>query len=72
MCGYDREVTRTKFIVIMIQYRKSDGTLGEFDSDKLLGINVTGHTFTITLRHYFDDDYDWEDEEITDVVEIRI
>ena len=56
----------------MIQYRKSDGTLGEFDSDKLLSINVTGHTFTITLRHYFDDEWDWEDEEITDVVEIRI
>lgn len=55
----------------MIQYRKSDGTLGEFDSDKLLNINVKEHTFTITLRHYFYD-LDWEDEEITDVVEIRI
>lgn len=56
----------------MIQYRKSDGTLGEFDSDKLLNINVKGHTFTITLRHYLYDEWDWEDEEITNVVEIRI
>jgi hypothetical protein len=56
----------------MIQYRKSDGTLGEFNSDKLLNINVEGHTFTITLRHYFFDDLDWENEEITDVIEIRI
>ncbi len=55
-----------------IQYRKSDGTLGEFDSDKLRSINVNGHGFTITIRHYFYDDWDWEDEEITDVTEIRI
>lgn len=56
----------------MIQYRKSDGTLGEFDPDKLSSITVKEHTFTITLRHYFYDDWDWEDEEITDVTEIRI
>ena len=56
----------------MIQYRKSDGTLGEFDADKLLNISVKEHTFTITLRHYFYDEYDFENEEITDVVEIRI
>ena len=52
----------------MIQYQKSDGTLGEFDPDELSSINVRGNTFTITLRHYFYDEYDWEDEEITDVV----
>ena len=56
----------------MIQYQKSDGTLGEFDSDKLLSIDVKEYTFTITLRHYFYDVWDWEDEEITDVIEIRI
>lgn len=56
----------------MIQYRKSDGTLGEFDYDKLFNIHVNGHTFTITLRHYFYDEYDWKDEEITDVIELRI
>jgi len=55
----------------MIQYRKFDGTLGEFDSDKFLNISVKGRTFVITLRHYYDD-WDWEDEEITDVIEIRI
>jgi hypothetical protein len=57
---------------MIIQYRKSDGALGEFDSNKLDRIGFNGHTFTITLRHYFYDDYDWEDEEITDVVEIKI
>ena len=56
----------------MTQYRKSDGTLGEFDSDKLLNISVKRNTFTITLRHYFYDEYDWDNEEITDVIEIRI
>jgi hypothetical protein len=56
----------------MIQYRKSDGTLGEFDTDKLSDIRVKGNTFTIILRHYFYDEWDWEDEEITDVIEIRI
>ena len=56
----------------MIQYRKSDGTLGEVDSDKILSIDVKEHTFTITLRHYFYDEWDWEDEEITNVIEIRI
>ena len=56
----------------MIQYRKSDGTLGEFDSNKLYRIGLNGRTFTITLRHYLYDDYEWEDEEITNVVEIRI
>lgn len=58
--------------MIIIQYRKSDGTLGEFDPDKLLNISVKEHTFTITLRDYYWDDWDWEDEEITDIVEIRI
>lgn len=56
----------------MIQYRKIDGTLGEFDSDKFYKIDINGHTFTITLRHYFYDEYEWENEEITDVIEIRI
>lgn len=56
----------------MIQYRKSDGTLGEFTSDKLFNISVKENAFTITLRDYYWDDWDWEDEEITDVVEIRI
>lgn len=56
----------------MVQYRKSNGTLGEFDSDELFKISVKEHTFTITLRRYFYDEWDWEDKEITDVTEIRI
>ena len=56
----------------MIQYRKSDGTLGTCDFDKILNITVKEHSFTITLRDYFDDDWDWEDEKITDIIEMRI
>ncbi len=56
----------------MIQYRKSDGILGEFDSDKLYSINAKEHSFTITLRHYGWDEYDWWNEEITDIIELRI
>lgn len=56
----------------MIQYKKSDGTLGEFSSDELHSIRVEGHTFIITLRHYEWDEYDWVDEEITDIIEFRI
>ena len=56
----------------MIQYRTSDGRLGEFYSDKLYSIGVNGSTFTITLKHYGYDEYDFWYSEITDVVEIRI
>ena len=56
----------------MIQYRKSDGTLGEFRSDKLYSIKAKEHSFTITLRHYGRDEYDWVNEEITDIIELRI
>ena len=56
----------------MIQYRKSDGTFGEFRSDKLYSVEAKEHTFTITLRHYGWDEYDWENEEITDITEIKI
>ena len=56
----------------MIQYRKSDGTLGTCDFDNILNITVKAHSFTITLRDYFDDDWDWEDEKITDIIEMRI
>ena len=54
----------------MIQYRKSDGTLGEFDSDRQFHINSTGHTFTVTIVGW--DEYDFWYEEITDIVELRI
>jgi hypothetical protein len=56
----------------MIQYRKSDGTLGEFDNDKLHSIEVNEHSFTATLRYYGWDEYDWSDEKITDIIELRI
>ena len=56
----------------MIQYRKSDGTLGEFDNDKLRSIEVNEHSFTANLRHYGWDEYDWSDEKITDIIELRI
>lgn len=56
----------------MIQYRKSDGTLEQCDSDKITSINVNGNTFTINLRYYGWDEYDFWNEEITDVIEIRI
>ena len=56
----------------MIQYRKSDGSLGEFDSDKQFSISSNGHTFTITITHYGWDEYDFWYEEINDVIELRI
>lgn len=56
----------------MIQYRKADGTLDSFDSDNLYGIEAKGHTFTITLKHYGYDEYDFWYSEIEDVIEIRI
>lgn len=56
----------------MIQYRKSDGSLGEFNSDKLYSIKVKENTFTITLKNYGYDEYEYCYEEITDIIEIRI
>ena len=56
----------------MIHYKKSDGTSGEIDSDKLRSIEVIGNSFTANLRHYGWDEYDWSDEEITDIIELKI
>lgn len=56
----------------MIHYKKSDGTSGEIDSDKLRSIEVNGHSFTANLRYYGWDEYDWSDEEITDIIELKI
>ena len=56
----------------MIQYRKSDNSLGEIDGDKLSRVDVNGNTFTVTIRHTYYDEWDFEDEEITDIIELRI
>ncbi len=56
----------------MIHYRKSDGTLGECDPDRLHSVTVSGHTFTITLKYYGYDEYDFWYDEIKDVVEMQI
>ena len=56
----------------MIHYRKSDGTLGECDPDRVSSIEVSGHTFKITLKYYGYDEYDFWYDEITDVVEMQI
>ena len=56
----------------MVQYRKSDNTLGEFDPDRLYSVEAKGHTFTVTLKYYGYDDYDFWYDEITDIIELRI
>lgn len=54
----------------MIQYRKLDGTLGQINN--IYSIKQKEHTFEITLRHYYFDEYDWEDEIIDNIIELRI
>ncbi len=56
----------------MIQYTKSDGTVGEFNSDNLSSIDVKGHTLTVTLRYYGYDEYDFWYDEIDDIVELKM
>ncbi len=57
-----------------IQYRKSDGSLGSFDSDKFYSTTVNNETksFNIKLKCYGWDEYDYWYEDIIDVIEIRI
>lgn len=55
----------------MIQYRKKDGTLGEIRSGSCR-IYVKDDSFTISRRIYGYDEYDWEDDEIKDIIELRI
>ncbi|MBP3732426.1 MAG: hypothetical protein J6I84_04195 [Bacilli bacterium] len=54
----------------MIQYRKSDGTLGEVDGN--IKIEVNDHSLTIIKRCYGYDEYDFWDDTIEDVIELRI
>lgn len=57
----------------MIQYRTTDGTLGQIDNtNAVYSIGLNEHTFTITIRHYFFDEYEWEDEIIDNIIELRI
>lgn len=56
----------------MIQYRKSDGSLGQFDSDKLHKIEAKDNAFTVTLIYYGWDEYDYWYDTIEDIIELRI
>ena len=56
----------------MVQYRKSDNTLGSFDADKLYSVVPKGNTFTVTLKYYGYDEWDFWYDEITDIIELRI
>ena len=56
----------------MIQYRQSDGILGDLNSDNLYEITTDGHTFTITLKYIGYDEYDFWYNTIENVIEIRI
>jgi chloramphenicol O-acetyltransferase len=57
-----------------IQYRTADGELGSFDSRDLVQIVFDPKTnyFTISQRFYGWDEYDFYNEEINDVTEVRI
>lgn len=57
-----------------IQYRTADGELGSFDSSNLVRIDFDPRTnhFTISQRFYGWDEYDFYNEEINDVTEVRI
>ena len=56
----------------MVQYRKLDGTLGEFDPQRLYRIDTKGNTFTVTLKYYGWDEYDFWYDEICDITELKI
>lgn len=56
----------------MIYYKKANGTSGTFDSDKLYHLEAKEHVFTITLKYYGWDEYDFWYEEIPDIIEITI
>ena len=56
----------------MIQHRKSDGSLGQFGSDKVHSITTDGNKFTVKLKHYGWDEYDFWYETIDDIIEMRV
>ena len=56
----------------MIQYRRNDGMLGVIEQVDSCHIEVKNNSFTIVHRIYGYDGYDWVDDEISDVIELRI
>ena len=56
----------------MIQYRQNNGFLGSIQDNDSCSIEIHGHTFTIVRRTYGYDEYDWEDERIENVIDLRI
>ena len=56
----------------MIQYRKNNGMLGTVEQGDSCHIEVHDHSFTIVRRLYGYDEYDWVDDEIKGVIELRI
>ncbi len=56
----------------MIQYRKNNGLLGVIESYDSCHIEVHDHSFTIVRRIYGYDEYDWVDDKIENVIELRI
>ena len=55
-----------------IQYIKEDGSLGEFDSEKIHQINVENGKFHVRLIHYGWDEYDFWYEDLENIIELRI
>ena len=56
----------------MIQYRKNNGMLGTIEQGDSCHIEVHEHSFTIVRRIYGYDEYDWVDDKIKNVIELRI
>ena len=56
----------------MIQYRKNNGLLGVIESYDSCHIEVHDDSFTIVRRIYGYDEYDWVDDKIENVIELRI
>ena len=56
----------------MIQYRRNDGMLGVIEQGDSCHIEVKNNSFTIVRRIYGYDEYDWVDDKIENVIELRI
>ena len=56
----------------MIQYRQNNGFLGSIQDNDSCHIEVNGRTFTIVRRTYGYDEYDFYDDRIENIIELRI